>query len=111
MNPTLQQIHALLLAQHDALLQALDGTTDQDKAKAVVMEMQEVLHRIDLVQNLLFIESSQKLEGTLPGIQKANDVLTKSIQNINNVAGWLNSISNFLKCVDEAIDIAKTLAV
>lgn len=111
MNPTLQQIHAMLLAQHNALSQTLDVTSDPDKAKAILMEMQEVLHRIDLTQNLLFTESSKKLDGTLSAIKEANDALTKSIQGINNLADFLNSVSSFLKGVDQAIDIAKTLAV
>src|SRR5947209_3344033 len=104
MNPTLQQIHAMLLAQHNALAQRLDATTDPDQAKVILMEMQEVLHRIELVQNLLFSESSKKLDGTLPGIKQANDDLAQSIQGISNLADFLKSASAFLKGVDQAID-------
>jgi hypothetical protein len=111
MNLTLQQIHSMLLAQQNALSQALDETNDPARAKTIVMEMQEVLHRIDLVQNLLFTESSKKLEGTLSGINKANKALSASIKGIDDLAGFLNSVSNFLKAVDQAVDIAKTLAV
>jgi hypothetical protein len=111
MNPTLKQIHDMLLAQHIALAQALDDATDPGQAKAILMEMQEVLHRINLVQNLLFADASKQLDAMLPGIKQANDALTASIQNIGDAATFLTSTSNFLKGVDQAIDIAKTLAV
>jgi hypothetical protein len=110
MNPTLQQIQAMLLAQHTALCQKLDQTTDPDQAKAILMEMQEILHRVDLVQNLMFRQTSQTLDNTLAGIKQANDALTKSLQSIGDLGTFLNSISNFLKCVDQAIDFAKTLS-
>jgi hypothetical protein len=111
MNPTLQQIHGMLLAQHNALAQALDGTTDPDTAKAILMEMQEILHRIDLVQNLLFTQTSKQLDATLAPITKANDDLTQAVQSINNFGAFLTSTANFLKFVDQAIDIAKMVAL
>jgi hypothetical protein len=111
MNPTLQQIHGLLLAQQNALTKTLDGTTDVDKAKAIVMEMQEILHRIDLIQNLLFTQTSQKLRASLPEITKADAALTQSLQSIENAASFLSATSSFLASVDQAIDLAKTLAV
>ena len=63
------------------------------------------------MQNLLFAEASQQLDAMLPGIKQANDALTASIQNIGDVASFLTSTANFLKGVDQAIDIVKTLAV
>jgi hypothetical protein len=110
MNPTLQQIHALLLAQHNALANLLDAQTDPDKAKAILMEMQELLHRIDLVQNLLFRQSSAQLDKTLAGIKKANDALTQALASIADLADFLDASTKFLTAVDQAIDIAKNLA-
>lgn len=110
MNPTLQQIHALLLAQHNALASLLDAQTDPDKAKTILMEMQELLHRIDLVQNLLFRQSSTQLDKSLTGIKKANDALTQSLASVGDLADFLNASTKFLAAVDQAIDIAKTLA-
>ena len=110
-NPTLQQIHGMLLSQNTALYQALDDATDANAANNILMEMKEVVHRIDLVQNLLFKQSSQQLSDTLKGITAANDELSKAIAGINDIATFLASASDFLKAVDQAIDIAKTLAV
>ena len=111
MNQTLQQIHSMLLAQHNALAQLLDSETDPDKARAILMEMQEILHRIDLVQNLLFTESSKQLDKTLHGIQQANDALTQSLDSIDDISSFLSASTKFLAAVDQAIDLAKTLTV
>jgi hypothetical protein len=110
MNPTLKDIHDLLLAQHAALAAHLDSETDPDKAKAIVMEMQEILHRVDLVQNLLFRKASEQLDKAMAGIEKANDALTRSLTSIADLTTLVSSVAKFLTAVDQAIDIAKTLA-
>jgi len=110
MNQTLQEIHDLLLAQHAALTNLLGSETDPDKAKTILMEMQEILHRIDLVQSLLFRQASERLDKTLAGIQKANGALTRSLASIDDLTAFISAASKFLTAVDQAIDIAKTLA-
>ena len=45
-----QNLHNTLLAQQQALYLKLDAATDPNTAKVIVTEMQEILHRIDLVQ-------------------------------------------------------------
>ena len=111
MNKTLQELHDMLLARHTEMSQSLDGITDPAKAKTVIMEMQETLHRIDLIQSLLFRQTSQQLDATLPDITRANDALEKSIQSIEDIGAFLNATANFLKYADKAIDVAKCLAV
>src|SRR5664280_1790482 len=111
MNQTLQELHDMLLARHTEMSESLDGITDPATAKTIIMEMQEILHRIDLVQNLLFRQSSQQLDATLADITQANDVLAKSIQSITDIGAFLTATANFLKYADEAIDIAKSVAV
>src|ERR1035441_346593 len=110
MNQTLQELHSMLLARHTEMSESLDGITDPARAKTIIMEMQEILHRIDLVQNLLFRQSSQELDAKLPGITKANDALVESLQSIEDIGAFLNATANFLKYADEAIDIAKSVA-
>jgi len=100
----------MLLAQHAALAQTLGQTTDADTAKALLMEMQEVLHRINLVQNLLFSDASQQLDATLPAVSKANNDLTKSLKSVADLTEFLRSAANFLQCVDQSVDLAKMLA-
>src|ERR1035438_6867312 len=64
MNPTLQEIHDLLLTHHTTLSGLLDSVADPHKAKVIITEMQQILHRIDLVQSLPFRNPSQQQEKT-----------------------------------------------
>ena len=110
MNDTLKQIHEMLLARHNALADALGDQADPAKADAILTEMQEILHRIDLIQGLLFRQSSNALENTLANITRANKELARAIKSVDDVASFIKSVTGFLKFVDQAIDIAKQLA-
>ncbi len=110
MNREIQRIHQLLLAQHSALAAKLGEEQDPDKAGAILAEMRETLHRIDLVQGLLFRETSQALQRKVEKIQQASDALTRSLGSIRNIGEFIKSVTTFLRYVDEAIDLAKTLA-
>jgi hypothetical protein len=109
-NQTLQQIQAILLAQHAAFSQLLDSTSDPTLARGIVMEMQELLHRINLTQSLLFTQSSDRLTEALPAIRQANAVLTTAIQQTSSLTTLINASSTFLRDVDKAIDNAKAMA-
>ncbi len=110
MNDDLKALHNLLLAQHRALSDKLSRETDPDKAEAILTEMQEILHRIDLVQGLLFRRSTKALTNALADVQSADTELTEAIRHIKDVASFVEAVADFLKYVDKAIDIAKTLA-
>ena len=60
MNEDLQKLHDLLIAQHQALFQQLD-VADAATAKTIITEMQEILHRIDVLQGLLFRKTTTAL--------------------------------------------------
>ena len=110
MNTTLQAIHSLLLAQHAALAAKLGNETDPAVAQITLTEMQEVLHRIELVQKLLFTASVAKLDKMLPAIKAANQALTGAINERNKPADFIKAVARFLTFVDKAIDLAKTVA-
>ena len=110
MNNDLQNLHNMLLSQHAALAEMLGDETDPDMAKAILTEMQEVLHRIDLVQNLLFQETSAQLQSAVAQIQHADGALTQALGNVKSVSDLVEATSQFLTYVDTAIDIAKKLA-
>jgi hypothetical protein len=111
MNNTLKQIHDLLVVQVSNLATALSNTTDPDKAKQLLVEMQEVTHRIDISQNLLFAKTSKELEDCLPEVIAANKALENSIHQIGQVSTIINDSVELLKVVDQALDLAKTLLV
>ena len=111
MNKTIKQLHDLLVLQVSSLSNALSNTTDPAKAKQLLLEMQEVVHRVDVSQNLLFANTSKELEDCLPGIQAANIALQNSVHQIGQVATIINNTVQLLKLVDQALDLAKTLAI
>jgi hypothetical protein len=111
MNESIKKLHDLLLAQHATLADKLGETTDPEIAKAIILEMQEVLHRIDVAQNLLFRASSKALENSVAKVTRADSKLAKAIDSAKTAASFINAVSDFLGFVDEAIDLAKALAV
>lgn len=110
MNEDLQNLHDSLLSQHQALYDKLDQTTDPDLAKAIITEMQEILHRIDLVQGLLFRQTTQALKNSVQKIDQADADLEDALQTAESVTDFVKGVSAYLALVDKAIDLAKTLA-
>jgi hypothetical protein len=55
--------------KHAALSIKLGQETDVDKAQAIVVEMKEVLHRVDLVQKLQFRQTSTQLERAVANVK------------------------------------------
>lgn len=110
-NATIEQVHGMLVARMSDLSAALGKTTDPVKGDQIWLEMQEVMHRVNVSQNLLFAASSKELHGFLPGIQAANTALKESISQIGEVSKIINGTTQFLSVVDQALDLAKALIV
>jgi len=111
MNKDLDNIHALLVAQHEALYQKLDTAPDADTMDAILTEMREIRHRMDLVQNLLFRQATQQLTDAVKRVTDADAQLTTALSSAQTAAAVVKSVSSFLYLVDRAIDLAKTLAL
>src|SRR6266571_3513254 len=106
MNQDLKQLHDTLIAQHQALYRQLDDTTDLEVAKTIITEMQEVLHRIDVVQGLLFRQTTTALRDSLQKIDDADAELTKVLKDAKTATDIVKGVSKFLTYVDKAIDLA-----
>ncbi len=109
-NQDLVTIYNTLCSQQDALSDEIQETTNPPTAATISTEIQEIVHRIILVQNLLFTENSAQLAVMAAGVQKSSNALTQAIAQIQQVTAFLNSVSSYLAAVDQAIDLAKTLA-
>jgi hypothetical protein len=110
MNQDLKQLHETLMAQQQALYDKLDTTTDPNLAKSIITEMQEILHRVDILQGLLFKETTASLSSSLQKVDSADTELTAALKTAQSAADYVKGVSNFLGFVDKAIDLAKTLA-
>jgi hypothetical protein len=111
MNETLKTTHDLLIADVEALSKAIHGTQDMKVAEQLLLEMHEVVHRVDLIQNLLFTQGSAELDAYLPSIRGADNSLRASIRSLKDAADVITKTTELLKYVDQAVDLAKTLAV
>lgn len=111
MNDTLQATRDLLQQQIDTLNVKLDTITDALVARKIALEVQEMTHRINIIQSLQFDQASQELAAKLPAIRSAHAQLLSSIQTINNVSAFVSAAATFLGCVDQAIDLARTLMI
>jgi hypothetical protein len=110
-NTDLLDIYQTLCKQQDDLSTEIQQPdTTQAQSQTISTEIQEIAHRIILVQNLLFTEDSAKIAALLPKIAAASNDLSTAIGQIQNVTNFLNTVSSFLADVDEAIDLAKTVA-
>ena len=110
MNRDLDNMHSLLIAQHEALYEKLDTASDEDTMQAILTEMREIRHRIDLVQNLLFRQTTQQLTDAVKRVSNADTQLTTALSSAQTAAAVVKGVSTFLALVDQAIDLAKTLA-
>jgi hypothetical protein len=109
-NQNILNVYNALCDQQDALSAKIQTTTDPKLAATISTQIQEIAHRIILVQNLLFAADDAQITTAAAGIGKASQTLTTAIANIGNVTGFLNSVAAFLTVVDQVIDIATKLA-
>jgi hypothetical protein len=109
MNEELKNLHDSLISQHEALYEKLDVTPDDETMQAILTEMREIRHRIDIVQGLLFRETSASLKASMAKISDADNDLTDALKSAGTATAVVKGVSKFLTVVDKAIDLAKTL--
>jgi hypothetical protein len=109
-NPSLRELQAALVKQHDKLNKSLDDVTDVPTAIAILREMQEITHRIGLTGQLLFVKQSVALTEKVAAVKKATSKIHKALQSLKNVQDLLDATTELLTLVDDAIDLAKTFA-
>jgi hypothetical protein len=108
-NRDLDQLHNLLIDANEKLSDSLQNITDPDLAQGVVREMREVVHRIDLVQSLLFTASSNRITAAVGKVKDANAALTAALKSITDLTKLVKNVTGFLTLVDKAIDVAKVI--
>ncbi len=108
-NPTISETHSILIRRVAALSDTLSRTTDEEIADAILLEMRECVHRISLLQSLMFTAVSERLDNQLPALTEADRALAKAAKNIEKKAQFVKTATSFLAIVDKVIDIAKVL--
>ena len=108
---SMDSLHQTLLDRFDDLGAKRKSSADQKMKDACLVELNEVLHRIDLTQNLLLVAVTAALQNALQEVQTADAQVTADIRQIADVAKFIQSVSDFLGYVDKAIDLAKQAAL
>ena len=112
MDPSLIQLRQALQAQYDALLAKRDTipATDTNVDNAIRLELKEILHRIDLVENLKIIALTADQKAALGAVSEADQQLTQDLQNLTEAGNLIQSMSAYLGCVDKVIGLMKMTA-
>jgi len=108
-NQQIKELHEMLGAQYDALWRRLGESRDPTEAATLLLEMREILHRLDLAQNLLFCQAAKELTQSMGSVRQANKKLAKAIAQAGQATKYLKASTEFLTCVDQALDLAKRL--
>lgn len=110
MNESMADLQDLLMRLHKRLRARLEETEDEADRKALLTEMAEVTHRIQLAGGLLFAAQAQELETRVAAVRKGTKAVNSAIAEFEGLKSFLDSMKGFLSLVDEAIDAAKSLA-
>src|SRR5260370_584252 len=108
-NPSLTDLYNTLVEAHDQINTQRIKTEDDNLRDAMLMEMMEITHRIDLVQAQLFREVSDAIDKGVAKVNAAKADLDTALAKLKGLKDFINSCTAFLKVVDAAIDLAKKL--
>lgn len=109
-NTNIVDLYKSLCAQQDALSVKIQNETDPKLADAYSTENYEIMHRIVLTQSLLFQSDSAALQKSVQAVKTADGQLQSGLAKIKTAVDVVNAVSGYLSYVDQAIDLAKTLA-
>jgi hypothetical protein len=110
-NTSVKDLMQVLTSQHAALCAKLDTVTDPGLGDAINAQALEILHRINVTQNLLLVAATDEVTDAVVAVKAAGDKLTQDLQDIADTARFIDSVSVFLGRVDSAIAMAKKVAV
>jgi hypothetical protein len=109
MNPALESIQDALMKQHRKLRDMIPTAPDAAARQALLTEMAEITHRIQITGSLLFSKQTKELDDKVGALKTATKDVNKAIADLKALKGFLDAMSKFLSVVDEAIDLAKKL--
>jgi len=108
-NPDLEQIHATLIDLVATISNQIADEDDLDKIRAMVREVEEINHRVNVVGGLLFAAQTQDISGKMGSISQADRDLRRAIAKVGAVTDFVNTATAFLAVVDQVVDLAKVV--
>ncbi|MDX2148923.1 MAG: hypothetical protein SFZ23_15515 [Planctomycetota bacterium] len=107
MNLALADLQDTLVKQNKKLREALAASNDNETRQALIREMDEITHRVQLVGSLLFTAQTAELDAKVAEVNKARKHVNDALGQIQKLREFLDAASAFLAVVDQAIDTAK----
>ena len=111
MNETLADLQDKLVRLHKKLRDQLAQTDDAAARAALVNEIPRGHSSRSGSWQSFFAADAEKLDDKVKEISAATKKVTQAIAQIQQLQAFLDTVSDFLSLVDEAIDLAKSLSV
>lgn len=111
LNPDMETLLASLQRQHRAALEQAAAAADLSVARALLREGQEILHRMNIAQNLVLEAAVKSLAAEMQVVMDADRQLTREIGALGTVASVVAAFTRYLSAVDTVLDLAKGLLV
>jgi len=109
-NPSVQQLLQMLQDQHHALYVKMGTVTDPNDGQKIMLEAQELLHRISIAQNFVLLAITANVTAAVAQVQSADQQLTADLQESTDINAVVTKVTAYLGYVDQAIDFFKTVA-
>jgi hypothetical protein len=110
-NPDILAQHDTLIATVSMLSTQLATITDPTQAKQVMLEMQQLTSRANLLQSLLFVAQTAEITKQTATLTKAKAILQKAINTHANWTAVVAGINSMLAVADSTIQLAKAAMV
>jgi len=110
MNKDLEKTHKNLLQVHASLFKRAKKATTREEFQALTNEMQEVLHRVNVLQRQLFVQSTAAITQRVEALAQIEASVKQKIKEAESTQKLLQDLTRYLAKVDEIIDLAKSLA-
>lgn len=111
MNKDIEQIHRNLLQVHADLFKRCKKAKTREEFDAMNNEMQEVLHRVNLLQRQMFADSTAKITTRAEALSGIAQKINQRLKEAESAKQVLQELTGYLAKVDEIIDLAKSLAL
>jgi hypothetical protein len=110
-NPDIMRQHDTVLATVSTLSDQLDSVTDPAEAKKIMLEMQQLTARANLLQSLFLASESAGITAQTKKVTDAKASLDADIKEDSSWTNIVSGITSLLAAVDETIQVAKQAIV
>ena len=105
-----QEVLQSLQRQHAALFEKMGTVTDPKLGQAIMLESQEIVHRMLIAQNVVLKEAAAQVDEALAGVRETDKQLQADLQQITDAADFIGKVTKYLGFVDDVLDGIKKVA-